>query len=261
MSFRYAENIPLREGNEMHPMYELFYLIDGKVTFISEKFYEEAGAGTLFIIPKYVYHQFKLQGEGKCKWVTINIYDYDDERIHLTKSIREIGIINDKKSPHVKAVEKMYHVLKNENETYEVKVWLYATMMMLLAEISKNSEYDSASDYTKKHSQLMLDCIDFIEDNFSKEISIDDIAREMHVSRSTLFHSFKKELGVPVYGYLLQKRLIHAYRLISEGGRPSDIYAQCGFNDYSTFYRAYRKMFGLSPSGDHKRIKNHTDTY
>ena len=70
----------------------------------------------------------------------------------------------------------------------------------------------------------------------------------MHMSESAFAHLFKKELGMPPHKYIEEKRLYYAKHLISKGEKPSKIYSECGWSDYSSFYKAFRKMFGISPS-------------
>ena len=58
---------------------------------------------------------------------------------------------------------------------------------------------------------------------------------------------FHNEMGVSFYRCLTQLRLIHAKSLIAEGVPMSDVGQQVGFADYSTFYRAFKKEYGISP--------------
>ena len=59
---------------------------------------------------------------------------------------------------------------------------------------------------------------------------------------------FKKEVGIPIHKYILQKRLVYARKRIYEGAQPSKIYSDVGFKDYSSFYKAYLQYFGHSPA-------------
>ena len=68
------------------------------------------------------------------------------------------------------------------------------------------------------------------------------------VTESYLYRLFKNELRLTPKKYIMQKRLLYAENLIMRGSRPTDIYAECGFKDYTTFYRNYTTSFGHSPS-------------
>ena len=87
----------------------------------------------------------------------------------------------------------------------------------------------------------------YIEKNYTEHITIDDLARCFFVSNSTISHLFKQKMGVSVYRYITQRRLIAAKTLIGQKLPLEEISQQVGFSDYSTFYRAFKQEFGISP--------------
>ena len=87
----------------------------------------------------------------------------------------------------------------------------------------------------------------YIEQNYTTHITIDDLARKFYVSNSTISHQFKQKMGVSVYRYITQRRLIAAKTLIAERVPMEEISHKVGFVDYSTFYRAFKQEYGISP--------------
>jgi len=85
------------------------------------------------------------------------------------------------------------------------------------------------------------------------------LQKKMCVSTPTLFQHFKNELGVSIHKYITEKRMIYARKLIYSGENPTNIFEKCGFSDYSTFYKAYKKMFSVSPIADKKQLSNKTE--
>ena len=65
---------------------------------------------------------------------------------------------------------------------------------------------------------------------------------------SHLNKHFKLNFGITPKQYINEKRLLHAKNLILLGKRPTDIYEQCGFLTYTSFFRSYKKYFDKSPS-------------
>ena len=87
----------------------------------------------------------------------------------------------------------------------------------------------------------------FIEENYAGRITVDDLARRFYVSNSTISHLFKQKMGVSLYRYVTQRRLITAKNMIGEKISMEEIAHRVGFADYSTFYRAFKQEFGISP--------------
>lgn len=109
------------------------------------------------------------------------------------------------------------------------------------------------------HDIVFDECIqkllEHINANISEDLSIDALASEFYLSRYHLMHKFKQQTGYSVHSYILQKRLLKADALIRSGNPAAYACEQSGFNDYSSFVRAYKKMFGISPR---KRINTQT---
>jgi AraC-like DNA-binding protein len=89
--------------------------------------------------------------------------------------------------------------------------------------------------------------IRYINQQITKPLSLDEICHQFFISKSQLCRLFKKSVGSTVWHYITVKRLMLARQQLSEGQPPSVVYSQCGFSDYSVFWRAYQKQFGYSP--------------
>jgi AraC-like DNA-binding protein len=89
--------------------------------------------------------------------------------------------------------------------------------------------------------------LSFINENLSRELSVDTLAERVYLSRYHFMRLFKAETGSTVHAYVRQKRLLYAARLIREGTNANQAAEAAGFSDYSTFHRAFRNSFGVSP--------------
>lgn len=112
----------------------------------------------------------------------------------------------------------------------------------------KRAYIDRSAGMLKAEKPELLDRITaYIEENYEKHITIGDLARQFFVSDSTISHLFKQKMGVSVYRYITQRRLIAAKTKIQRGMQMEDVSREVGFSDYSTFYRAFKQEFGISP--------------
>lgn len=89
--------------------------------------------------------------------------------------------------------------------------------------------------------------IDYIKNHLEDNLSLEQLSQEFFVSKFHISHIFKEFYGVSIYRYITQKRLQACKEAIESGGRISELCHQFGFGDYSCFYRAFKKEYGISP--------------
>lgn len=133
------------------------------------------------------------------------------------------------------------------NELYHDILFLELMIQLNRAAIHDSIEYIATSSSNPK----IIAIIDYLNEHLTDDINIDSLAETFYLSRYYLMHSFKEETGCTIGGYLSTKRLLLARDLI-DGGMPITAACyECGFKNYSTFSRAYRKNFGCNPR-EHK---------
>ncbi len=94
--------------------------------------------------------------------------------------------------------------------------------------------------------------LDHINGNLDQELTIDLLAKEFYLNKYYLMHLFKQETGYTLYGYIQKKRIMKASDLIKSGIQAGEVCSLCGFGDYSSFVRAFKKEFRLSPKQYYK---------
>ena len=119
--------------------------------------------------------------------------------------------------------------------------------MLLLTRIKRATDAQIASLLKAEKPELLDRIATYVEENYSHAITIGELAKIFYVSSSTISHLFKQKLGVSLYRYVTQRRLIAAKTLIEKGLPLEDIAGQSGFTDYSGFYRAFKQAYGISP--------------
>ena len=105
-----------------------------------------------------------------------------------------------------------------------------------------------ASGQEKNAPRAADPVLDYIHRNLCTIRSVEDVAAALFISPSTLSHQFRQRMGISLMKYIRQKRLLMARHMLEQGGKPLEVYTQCGFSEYTTFYKAYVQYFGLSPS-------------
>ena len=129
-------------------------------------------------------------------------------------------------------------------ESEDRRLQLLTCLIPLLGEIARvfRTEDGAVGD-----EALPAQILRYINSRIAEPISLDEICRTFYISKPHLCRIFKQMTGSTVWDYITLKRLIRARQLILSGLQPTKVYSQCGFSDYSAFYRAYRKKFGIAP--------------
>ncbi|MDF2907402.1 MAG: rhaS [Herbinix sp.] len=102
-------------------------------------------------------------------------------------------------------------------------------------------------DVEAKKSNLIEHILEYIDAHIDEDITIDDLSEYTYLSKFHLSREFKKNTGTTLHRYILQKKLIAAKELILKDIPITHVYEQCGFGDYSNFFRAFKNEYGMTP--------------
>lgn len=117
----------------------------------------------------------------------------------------------------------------------------------ILTQIARALEEGSAKQQKAEKPELLERVMAYIEDHLSEKITLEETAHHFYVSVSTITQLFRQKMGTSFYRCVTQRRLISAKALISEGKSLEDVSRAVGFADYSSFYRAFKKEYGITP--------------
>ncbi len=102
-------------------------------------------------------------------------------------------------------------------------------------------------DVEVKKSNLIEYILEYINTHIDEDITIDELSKHTYLSKFHLSREFKKHTGTTLHRYILQKKLIAAKELILREIPITHVYEQCGFGDYSNFFRAFKNEYGMTP--------------
>lgn len=134
---------------------------------------------------------------------------------------------------------------KEQKECWQVS--LCGNTMQLLVSCLRAFAEPTEYHLRSEKPELLDDVVSYIETHLNEKISLSDTAQRFFVSESTIGQTFQKKMHVSFYHYVTQRRLIAAKSLMLEEHNLDILSEKVGFKDYSTFYRAFKKEFGLSP--------------
>lgn len=245
ISFKHAKGMRDIFGKEMHPYHEIFLFMGGDAEFISETGKETLMPDTIVIIPKETFHQFVVWGpEKEYRRCVFNFDSVSELNELIACRMDRIRLIQNPE------LTKLFGKLRNLAEKTPVQPETDILMKALFAQILVGipTEDENRDSGSSAFHEITGKVLALINEDIAADLSVAGLATVLHISVSQLSHVFKKDLHISVHKYILEKRLILANKKIRSGISATQAAAECGFHDYSGFYRQYRKMFGFSPA-------------
>ena len=247
LHFKHAYGAAARNDREFHPFHEFVYFIHGNTLFLSDSVSRVLEEKTLIFIPKETYHQFSFPSDPEDYHRCIfQFYDTSPSFAPISETMREIRLM-----PCAGWMESTIDLLmkKATVDAPDNIILLEAVMLTLL--------YGAAGESTVARDSFrpprLEAAISHIENNLAEPLLIPAIAEKCGLSVSGLSHLFQSELHISVHRYILNKRLAVAYNKILGGASPMSAAKECGFSNYSGFFKQFKKRFDTSPS----RIQDH----
>ena len=150
------------------------------------------------------------------------------------------------KSKLYQVCKELEHSLKeNEyaSELYQNLLFLEFMIHLNRSAIHNNINYIATNYSNDKVHQV----IEYIHTHLKEDLTMDAIANALYVNKHYLMHLFKAETGYTIGNYITSKRLILAKEMIQNGVPVTEACYECGYKNYSSFFRAYKKHYNDAP--------------
>ena len=229
-----------------HDDYELLMIIKGNVSYIVEGKSYNLIPGDIVLSKAAVFHFIKPNTNEEYERYNI-IFDKNEINREIMDSIpKDTDVFRfddyEKISDLFSKVDCYSQYISGEALVKLAKNMCEEALFLLtISDVEK--EYGNVNALTSK-------VIEYINQNITSIQNIEQVCDALFISKSHLHHIFTKYVKMTPKQYITQKRLLKAKKMIKRGARPTDIYSECGFSDYATFFRNFKKMFGCPPSAD-----------
>lgn len=240
-----------------HQFYEIFYHIDGDVDFLVEGHKYHLEKNTLLIMRPMEFHSVLPHSPAKYERFVINFKPEDLLYIRLNERLlapflnRPAGKENLFSVAGNHEIQSLFSKLSaamdlpaEENDTRAE--FLLGELLIQILHLSKQGDIGLAPTL-QSNNALVNAVVAYIGENITQKLTLSDLASRFFVSKQYLSRIFKRYIGAPVNEYIVRKKIGLAVQLIAEGGKPTVVAQQCGFSEYSTFFRAFKRILGKKP--------------
>lgn len=245
--FWYAEGHSVMRGEEFHNEHEILYIERAEGQFLSEGESVSLHPDMLLLIPKEHFHNFKFSQEEGYRRYRLWFPDIPEWACLLRVCMDRIRILHTPTPDIVRLFENLREGL-SDSRPEEEKALLLRTAAVQLLFIVKNALSCFSVSESRDETSLIARALEYVNGCYQTSITLAQAAAALFVSTSQLSHCFSRELNVSFYQYILQKRLVCAKQLIQSGKSAAQAAAESGFAEYSSFFRAYKKHYGCSPT-------------
>lgn len=242
-----------------HNTYEMYYLLKGDVDVLVEGKMYHLSAHSLILLSSNVLHGIRFNSEADCERYTLHfhpdILSMENRTLLLSAfpdtekhSRKEVFYEQTQQFELNTFFKSLVACSKLPQELSEKFFPIYLTA--LLSQINLMCRSLNPSEKSIAVSRTILDIIDYLNEHLNEKITLDTLSERFFISKNYLNRAFRKATGTTVRDYLIYKRVIFAKQLIINGVSAAEAAYQCGFGDYSAFFKAYKKVLGHSPKED-----------
>lgn len=242
-----------------HDHYEFYFFLEGDITMYIRDIPYKLSAGSMIFIPEGCPHYMKRNNPDTpyrrfVLWISKNYCQkLEQESLSYTYFIREAtekdAFYYEFDTIAFNAIQhKLFRLIEESLSNRfgkQQKLQLY--IQELLLQLSRRS-YEENHKISSDEGQPVLDAvIQVIEENLDRELSLDFLADKLFLNKYYISHVFKDQLGLPIHQYIIKRRLAICRDAYLCDASVTEISQKYGFGDYSNFYRAFKKEYGMSP--------------
>ncbi len=246
-----------------HDTYEVYYFVSGKGVYMVESTAYPLQTGCVLLMRPGEVH--KLQIEADCPYERIVLQIPENSLLQFSAlyhsllkpfTRRSLGEHNFY-SPTEFDSRFVLSCLKRVEIPDEniAKLTLESVLPAILAELYRAhiARRHTPLDQAFEQNARMRDILLYVNEHLFDALSLDALCARFYISKTQLERLFRAATGSTAWDYILVKRLVEARREILSGIPVTQAALQCGFHDYSAFYRAYKKRYGDSPALDRRQ--------
>lgn len=251
----YSERQEPNKDIHIHECCEVLLCLSGGKRFLIDNNVYDISDGDLFIINQFEAH--KITASPDCDFIRYILHVHPTFVYASSSEETNLGdcFYNYEKGMHnrihlsegeIAELTELFDELRSTHAYGDGFVKKMAAIRVLFAINRMCATHSEKLSAPTRHRTVQL-AIDYINANYSQQLTLDSISKNAYVSSNQLGKLFKKYCNTTVSKYILSKRITEAKKMLTDGKSVTDTAFMCGFNDYANFIRVFKKAVGTPP--------------
>lgn len=246
-TFEYTESMiddPVLWESHCHAQFEMIVVLEGDINIMLEGRSYRLTEKQTVIIPPLLYHTITANKKGMYQRITAL---FDITAIPAVLQDRFLQKDADLAVFFSRQIDEIKRICRDGAPAF------YAPLAQsLMIQIFYNDVQAKHTNMGDDVDEFLQKLILYIDEHLCEKILLDDLAAHTARSKSSVCHLFTEKMNISPKQYILQKKLALADKLIRDGMPPTIAAMRVGYENYSNFYRMYRKYFKNNPTEDKK---------
>lgn len=260
-----------------HPEVEFIIVNHGSINFLTTDSSEVLNAGQGIVINSNIMHSIKpATDDYNCSFYSVTfhpdfVFNSKDNSLYQkyilpveSPSVFKYIKLEDENRQHENLLEYINEIIADnliKKRGYELttKAKLCLLTVSLLDYITKSVTSPKLSRLEVADGVRAKEIITYIQQNYFRKITLDELAEQVNISKSECCRCFKRALNITPIEYLMKYRISKAAALIQNGDPKNrffaDLSVKVGFNNASYFNKLFRQYVGCTPTEYRNQLK------
>lgn len=254
-SVKVSSQLKLTQQAHFHEFYQIYYVRKGIVVHHVNGQVTKVMRGDCFIIPPLTTHRIEIDPlEAEFSSFSffesfVPTYLLGQELTKRLFAIINTGDLRGRLSLNSKEMLRMEKFMSMAHEEFEEAEDGYLPLLQgMLASILIILSRAYQRDKADEHSPVMLETLEYVNVHFAEKLTAHSVAQRCYLSESTFYRTFKQLTGYSFKEYLTVLRIRQACILLRDKTIPiTTVALECGYSNYSAFYRSFVQQLQISP--------------
>ncbi len=245
--------------SEAHASYEMLLLLEGEISYIIEGETYTAGAGDMIFVAPGEIHAIRIDGSKPYERLVL-LFDIEALRRMMQELCASLEVFSQKKENclHIlpRALVSEYgldrllqEIFSCEDADQYKRLFIMSKLLCFMIQTDKafGANKERLAAPTSKDG-LVSAAATYINEHIGEPIRLEDMAKSLFVSKSTLCHRFVKSVHMTTMNYILLKKMHYAADLLRKGCSATAAASMVGYDNYTSFFYNYKRLMGKPPA-------------